>query len=128
MKILTVQKENIYNYTYEQNLYDSSKAVREKNGFLSAPVTRDQSRMLRANVIKNEYNYGESPSKVSFGGLSSNKLFKKILEKSAENGALCSASAMLLACGILRPTTIMASQNVELENRKIAAAKSIASG
>lgn len=130
MQTLSIQKENIPNYTYKQNLYDPAKAVRKKNGFDSTgtAATKTNQTMLCADVRKNEYDYGKSPSKVSFGGLSSNKLFKTLLEKSADNGALCSASAMLLACGVLRPATIMASPNVELENRKIASAKSIASG
>lgn len=79
-------------------------------------------------VNKTEYKSGTSPSNVSFGGLASNKLFKKLLEKSEANGALCSAAAMLLACCVLRPISIMTSENVEKENRMIAATKSIASG
>lgn len=81
-----------------------------------------------AAVNKTEYKAGTSPSNVSFGGLASNKLFKKILEKSALNSALCNATAMLLACCVLRPISIMTSENVEKENRMIAAAKSVASG
>ena len=75
-----------------------------------------------------QYNTEKNPSNVSFGGFLNNRLLKTALEKSADNGALCSAAAMLLACCILRPVSIMTSQNVEKENRMIAATKSIASG
>jgi len=131
MNTLLTRKENIpLTYKYKQSLYDTSKAVRQKNGFGSTDTTAPgiNKTTYCAAVKKDEYNAGKSPSKVSFGGLSSSKVFKTILEKSADNGALCSAAAMLLACGVLRPASIMASQNVELENRKIAATKSIASG
>lgn len=130
MNTLITRKENIPNYTYKQSLYDSSKAVRKKNGFkqTNTPAQNKNNIMFSADAKKNENNFGKSPSNISFGGLSSSKLFKKLLEKSADNGALCSASAMMLACCVLRPATIMASPNVEMENRKIASAKSIASG
>lgn len=98
------------------------KGKSAQNGF---PVNKIK---YCAAVNKTEYKTGTSPSNVSFGGLASNKVFKKILEKSADNGALCSAAAMLLACCVLRPVSIMASENVEKENRMIAATKSIASG
>lgn len=131
MNTLLTLKENIpLTYKYKQSLYDTSKAVRQKNGFGSTIMNAPATSKIKycAAATKNEYNAGKSPSNVSFGGLSSSKVFKKLLEKSADNGALCSAAAMLLACGVLRPASIMASQNVDIENRKVAATKSIASG
>ncbi len=128
--LITRQKNIPIGYKYKQSLYDKSKAVREKNGF--DIINKSAPEPLKVNycgtVNKNEYNTGKSPSNVSFGGLSSSRVFKTLLEKSADNGALCSAAAMLLACCVLRPASIMASQNVDQENRKIAATKSIASG
>jgi len=99
--------------------------LKGKNAQKGFPVNKTK---YCAAVNKTEYKAGTSPSNVSFGGLASNKLFKKILEKSEANGALCSAAAMLLACCVLRPVSIMTSKNVEKENRMIAATKSIASG
>ncbi len=144
---------NDYRYQYgKRSGYDGSKTVQMTHhlsfgmGVLSADTRKTSATLcqgtkrsaqdnLPANKIKycavvnkTEYKAGTSPSNVSFGGLASNKLFKKILEKSEDNGALCSAAAMLLACCILRPISIMTSENVEKENRMIAATKSVASG
>lgn len=139
----------LQNYKYKNRLYKGDKmacladspvrfgsseltstreAVREKNGYYNPTAYAPNKISLCAAVKKEEYKTGKSPSNVSFGGLLSNKTFRTLLEKSADNGALCSAAAMLLACCALRPATIMASQNVEMENRKISSAKSIASG
>lgn len=138
---LTTNGNILKNYKYKQGLYGNGgaasfkgplpcstrEAVRDKNGFLSQGTHIGKTEYCAA-ATKNENSFGKSPSNVSFGGLYSSNTFKKILEKSADNGALCSAAAMMLACCALRPATIMASQNVELENRKISSAKSIASG
>ena len=152
---LSINKNILNNYKYQRNErsgYSGSKTVQKpmtQMGFGSSVHTEarktsatlcylgenNAQQALPANkikycaaAIKNEYKTGKSPSNVSFGGLSSSKIFKTILEKAEENGALCSAAAMLLACCVLRPVSIMTSQNVEQENRMIAATKSIASG
>ena len=146
-------KKNILNsYRYQHSRYDGNQTgqnttpqmsfgsgvyarTKETSATLSQLKGKSAQKCLPVNKIKycaavnkTEYKSGKSPSNVSFGGLASNKLFKKILEKSALNSALCNATAMLLACCVLRPISIMSSENVEKENRMIAATKSIASG
>lgn len=56
-----------------------------------------------------------------------NKLFKKGLEFAADNGALFVATTSLVLSTIARPIAIMATPNTDKENRKYAAAKSLAS-
>ena len=149
---LNQNKNILYSYKYNKakvSGYDGSKTVQnQKVHFGSSDLdtrgtdkimslrlkhselaqTQGMNKIKYCAVRKNEYNTEKNPSNVSFGGFLNNRLIKTALEKSADNGALCSAAAMLLACCVLRPVSIMTSQNVEKENRMIAATKSIASG
>ena len=63
---------------------------------------------------------------ISFKSVYTNKAVKKGLELAASNGALFGASATV-AFSALRPMSIMCTPKTNLENRKIAAAKSITS-
>ena len=63
---------------------------------------------------------------ISFKSVYTNKAVKKGLELAASNGALFGASATV-AFSALRPMSIMCTPKTDLENRKIAAAKSITS-
>ncbi len=137
MNTQITRHENILKHKYKHSLYDQSKAVREKNGFRlnNAPAPETSSRTNFRGAQKNEYRDIKSPSNISFGGLSSmsqkivkSPKFHKILEYAHNHNSIFTAGSILLACGILRPTTIMMSTNVEMENRQISACKSIASG
>lgn len=66
-------------------------------------------------------------SNITFKGLYTNKTLKKGLELAADNGALFAASAMLVGSTVIRPAVIMATPNTDVENKKIACAKSYAS-
>ena len=65
---------------------------------------------------------------VSFKGFYNNKILLKTLEKAAENGSLFSAKVMLGMSLTARPLAIMATPKTDRENKKLASAKSIASG
>jgi len=56
-----------------------------------------------------------------------NKLFKKGLEFAADNGALFVATTSLALSTIARPIAIMSTPKTDIENRKYATAKSLAS-
>lgn len=56
-----------------------------------------------------------------------NKFFKKGLEFASDNGALFVATTSLVLSTIARPIAIMSTPNTDKENRKYAAAKSLAS-
>jgi len=63
-----------------------------------------------------------------FSGFLNNKLLIKGLEAASNNGALFAAGASLVLTSFVRPFSIMATPNVEKENKQYACAKSIASG
>lgn len=63
-----------------------------------------------------------------FSGFLNNKLLIKGLEAASNNGALFAAGASLVLTTAVRPLSIMATPNVDKENKQYACAKSIASG
>ena len=65
-------------------------------------------------------------SGISFNSIYTNKAVKKGLELASSNGALFGASATV-AFSALRPLSIMCTPKTDIENRKIAAAKSVTS-
>jgi len=64
----------------------------------------------------------------SFSGVLNNRVLIKGLEMASDNGALFAAAASLALTTVIRPISIMATPNVEKENKQYACAKSIASG
>ena len=56
-----------------------------------------------------------------------NKFFKKGLEFAANNGALFTATASLALSTVARPLAIMSTPNTDIENKRYACAKSLAS-
>ena len=76
---------------------------------------------MKVNSNNSKYNRD-----VSFSSLYTNRAIKKGLELASSNGALFGASATV-AFSVLRPLSIMCTPKTDIENRKIASAKSVTS-
>ncbi|MCQ2957514.1 MAG: hypothetical protein MJ180_01275 [Candidatus Gastranaerophilales bacterium] len=76
---------------------------------------------MQVNGIKSTNN------NIRFNGLLNNKLLVKGIEMASDNGVLFCSAASLVLSTLVRPLAIMATPNVEKENKQYACAKSIAS-